>query len=277
METQMLEHDGGRLAFDDTGGPGELVVMVPGIGDLRQEYRFAVPRLKKAGYRVATMDLRGHGDASVDWPEYTVESVGRDISAVIEHLLGPPNRKGVGKSLSSAHVVGTSFAAAAAVWTAAERPEQVRSVVLVGPFVRNTPLGLVKSIGATLVMNGPWRVWAWDKFYASLYRTRKPEDLDEYRARLRANLAQPGRFEANKALGETTKEPATARLGAIQAATLVVMGSKDPDFDDPEAEARWIAERTSGTVAMIDGAGHYPHAEMPDKFAEVVVPFLSGS
>jgi hypothetical protein len=29
-----------------------------------------------------------------------------------------------------------------------------------------------------------------------------------------------------------------------------------------------------GTVAMVDGAGHYPHAQSSDAVAEVVIPFL---
>ena len=30
----------------------------------------------------------------------------------------------------------------------------------------------------------------------------------------------------------------------------------------------------AGTVAMVDGAGHYPHAQSPDAVAELVIPFL---
>ena len=46
--------------------------------------------------------------------------------------------------------------------------------------------------------------------------------------------------------------------------TLVVMGTRDPDFDDPASEAATMAGLVGGTTAMIEGAGHYPHAEMPD-------------
>ena len=30
----------------------------------------------------------------------------------------------------------------------------------------------------------------------------------------------------------------------------------------------------AGTVAMVDGAGHYPHAQSPEAVAELVIPFL---
>ena len=56
--TEFLDMPGGRLAYDLTG-QGPLVVCVPGMGDIRATFRHLVPRLAQAGYRVATMDLRG--------------------------------------------------------------------------------------------------------------------------------------------------------------------------------------------------------------------------
>ena len=54
----------GRIAYDDTGGDGPLVIAIPDMGDLRSEYRALRPLLQQAGYRVVTMDVRGHGETS---------------------------------------------------------------------------------------------------------------------------------------------------------------------------------------------------------------------
>ncbi|MBZ0227674.1 MAG: alpha/beta hydrolase, partial [Bauldia sp.] len=64
------------------------------------------------------------------------------------------------------------------------------------------------------------------------------------------------------------------RLPEVGAPTLVVMGSKDPDFADPAAEAETVARLLRGTATMIEGAGHYPHAEMPETTASAVLAFL---
>ncbi|HWN58485.1 MAG TPA: alpha/beta fold hydrolase, partial [Methylomirabilota bacterium] len=64
---------------------------VPGLGDLRQQYRFLAPRLESKGFRVITMDVRGHGASSVNWPDYSAAAVGADIVALIHHL-GARNR-----------------------------------------------------------------------------------------------------------------------------------------------------------------------------------------
>ncbi len=51
----------------------------------------------------------------------------------------------------------------------------------------------------------------------------------------------------------------------------------DPDFADPRAEGDAIVAAMPsglGTVAMVNGAGHYPHAQSPDEMAALVIPFL---
>jgi pimeloyl-ACP methyl ester carboxylesterase len=58
----------GTIAYDDRGS-GPLVIMVPSLGDLRQEYRFLAAPVLAAGYRVVTVDLRGHGASSTGWPD----------------------------------------------------------------------------------------------------------------------------------------------------------------------------------------------------------------
>ena len=67
MNTEYLTVDAGRLAYDDQGS-GPLVICIPSMGDMRQEYRFLAPLLVEAGYRVVTLDVRGHGESSVKWP-----------------------------------------------------------------------------------------------------------------------------------------------------------------------------------------------------------------
>jgi hypothetical protein len=56
---------------------------------------------------------------------------------------------------------------------------------------------------------------------------------------------------------------------------MVVMGAKDPDFKDPKAEMEKVAESVRGAHRLIEKAGHYPHAEMPDAMLAAILPFLT--
>jgi len=118
MNTKFFDHKNGRIAYDVTG-EGQLVVCVPSLGDVRGEYRFLVPELVKAGYQVATMDPRGHGESSIGWDDYSVAGVGEDILALIRELGG-----------ESAIVVGTSMAGGAAIWSAVEAPDLVKGIMV---------------------------------------------------------------------------------------------------------------------------------------------------
>ena len=252
----------GPIAYDDQGS-GRLVVCVPGMGDLRQQYRFLTPFLLQAGYRVVTVDLRGQGESTVGGTDFSVAGVGADLAGLIASL-------GSGPAL----VIGQSMAAGAAVWLAAEHPELVTRLVLVGPFVRSEP-NFWSNLLYTVLFGGFWGADAWAAYYASLYPTRQPEDFAAYRAALRSNLAQPGRMDALRAMLYASKGESERRLPKVAARTLVLMGTKDPDFSKPEVEAQWVAEKLRGTFVMIPGAGHYPHAEFPDLVAPLILDFLA--
>jgi pimeloyl-ACP methyl ester carboxylesterase len=259
--TLFLSRPSGEIAYD-TQGSGPLVIGVPGMGDLRSSFRFLVPQLVAAGYRVVTMDLRGHGESGTTFDAYDDVAAASDIVALIEHL-GEP-----------ATVVGNSMAAGAAVIAAADRPELVERLVLVGPFVRNVPMPPGMGLVFRLALLRPWGPRFWRTWHRKLFATHVPDDYDAYRADLLAALTRPGGWRAFQRTAQTSHQPAEDRLGRVQAAALVVMGTADPDFKDPAAEARLVADRLSGDVVMVPGAGHYPHTEFPEVVGTAVLAFL---
>ena len=265
MATQWLEREGGQLGYS-VQGDGPLVVCAPGLGDLRDEYRFLAPALVAAGFRVAALDLRGHGESSTGWDDYSAEAIGGDLLALIRAL-----------GATRALVIGTSMAAGSAVWAAAEEPELVAGVVLIGPFVRDVGSPALQRVLQTVfrvLLARPWGVRFWMRYWASLFPTRKPDDFDAYAARLRANLSQPDRFSALRAmmLGPS-RRAIEARLDRVDQPALVVMGTKDRDFKGPAAEAELVAARVGGEVELIESAGHYPHVEFAEQTGKQIVDF----
>src|SRR3954464_9388617 len=87
---EFLSRPEGRIAYTVEGASdAPLVVLVPGMGDLRTAWRDIVGPLTDAGYRVACMDLRGHGDSDVAFTVPGDVVTGQDIIALVEHLGGP--------------------------------------------------------------------------------------------------------------------------------------------------------------------------------------------
>jgi pimeloyl-ACP methyl ester carboxylesterase len=263
METNFLERPEGRIAYD-VAGDGPLVICVPGMGDLRSVYRFLAPELAKAGYRVAAMDLRGHGDSDATFSEYDDVACGTDLMALAKHLGGP------------AVLIGNSMSAGAAVLAAADAPDLVAGLVLTGPFVRNPHASSIARIGFRAAMLRPWGASVWTAYYRKLYPGRPPADLDEHRRRIHAALRKPGHAKAFQKTTHTSHAPAEARLGGVRAPALVVMGERDPDFPDPTVEAGFVADALHGEVLMVPNAGHYPQAEYPEVVTPSVLTFLDG-
>ncbi len=264
MGTQFLKQPDGTIAYDVTG-EGPLVICSPSMGDLRSEYRFLAPRLVEAGYQAACLDVRGHGESSTHWPDYSVAGVGSDLLALARSLGA--------SSAAPAMLVGDSMSAGAAVWAAAEAPELVASLVLIDPVVRGEG-SLPQQLLFSALLARPWGPAFWLRYYASLYPSRKPDDFAAYCAGLRANLTRRGRLEALQEMIAASKSASELRLGRVKVPVLVLMGSRDPDFKNPEDEAQWVASHLHGEYKMIEGAGHYPHAEMPEVTAPLVVSFL---
>lgn len=261
MNTLFLEQPDGNIAYDDSGH-GPLVVCIPSMGDLRAEYRFLTPQLTEAGFRVLGMDVRGHGETSPRWPDYSVGAIGSDLVALIRSLNSGP-----------AILIGNSMAAGASVWAAAEAPDLVAGLVLIDPFVRGETSWQSRLLYSVLFTR-PWGPALWSQYYASLYPSRKPVDFEKYRNAVRENLQQPGRLEALHSMMTASKSESEARLAHVRASALIIMGSKDPDFKAPEAEAQWVATSLHGNYQMVKDAGHYPHAEMPEVTGPLVLSFL---
>ncbi|MGE5373688.1 MAG: alpha/beta fold hydrolase [Bacteroidota bacterium] len=262
MSSMFLAQENGKIAYDDQG-TGPLVICVPSMGDVRGEYRFLIPQLVSAGYRVVSMDVRGMGESTTDWNDFSVAGIGRDIIALIRELNAGP-----------AVIVGTSMAAGAAVWAAAEAPGLIRATILVGPFVRGDGNWFLQTL-FILLFARPWGPSIWTKYYSTLYPSCKPADFGTYVNSLRENLKEQGRLESLMSMIRASKRASEERLAAVKRPSLVIMGSRDPDFKDPEAEARWVAESLKTRYTMVENAGHYPHAEMPDQVGPIMLEFMN--
>jgi pimeloyl-ACP methyl ester carboxylesterase len=265
--TQFLDLPGGRLAYEISGPEGgPLVLCTPGMGDIRQAYRLMVKPLVAAGLRVVLMDQRGHGQSTSQWADYGGPLTGQDMIALIKHLHEP------------AAIVGHSSSAAAAVWAAAEEPTLVSALVLLGPFARQRDLPAMMRLALAAVTS---RAAIWSRiYYPTMYKAAKPDDFAAYVRTLQANLGEPGRMAATR--GAMNRQPECFdRVAELDCPVLVVMGSRDPDFADPAAEAAYahqlIGAHTRTDIAMVDGAGHYPHAELPDVTASAIRIFLAAA
>lgn len=101
-------------------GEGPVVLLLHGFPDSRHLWRYQVPALADAGFRVIAPDLRGLGDAPK--PEaveaYALPNAIEDVMSILGVL-----------GIQKVHLVGHDFGAAVAWLIAATRPDSVESLV----------------------------------------------------------------------------------------------------------------------------------------------------
>ncbi|MFQ6394275.1 alpha/beta fold hydrolase [Nocardia sp. KC 131] len=276
--TEFVTLADGRIACD-VAGAGPLVVLAHGMGTWRQDFRHLVGPLVAAGYRVVNVDMRGHGESSLDWPSVTGKAaisrtdVAHDLLGVIGHFGGP------------AVIVGHSLSGGSATIAAAQAPELVTGIVEINPFTltQSVSVGALFTVpryrrgGLRLMATQMFKTFTWWRRYLDVAYPTKPADYDKYITGLGEILGRPGRFAEFMKTGRTTPADAEAYLPEVHCPALVIMGTQDPDYVSPEAEGNAIVAAMHdglGRVVLVDDGGHYPHAQFPDRVAAVLIPFL---
>ena len=264
----VLARPEGNIAYTDAGS-GQLVVAVPGMGDVRSTYDDLAPALVDAGYRVVIADLRGHGDSDTTFRTHGDDATGADLLALVEHLGAGP-----------AVLLGNSMGASSAAWAAAERPDLVRGLVLISPLLRqpgSPAMQRVLRLVYHALLARPWGAAFWGAYYSSISKGRRSARHAEQVAAVRQNLREPGHLRSFRDLAMALDHSVVeARLSEVSAPALAVVGALDPDYSDPAAELAWITETIAARGVLVPDVGHYPQHQAPDVVVSAVLDFLAG-
>ncbi len=247
-----------RYRLDGTAGAPALVFSNSLGTDLRM-WNAQVEALGDA-FRVVRYDTRGHGGSGVPAGPATLERLGRDLLALLDHL-----------ELPRAHLCGLSLGGLTAQWLATQHPGRVGRLVLSNTAAR---IGSVESWGARIaaVESGGMQAIAeavLARFFSPAFRAGHPETVATYGAMLRA-IAPAGYTACCAALRDADLRPA---LGGIAAPTLVIVGSLDEAT--PPAQAEELQQAIGGSeLALLEGVAHLANVEAPGPFSALLRRFL---
>lgn len=269
LPTDRLVEVDGRPVHVVQRGEGEPLVLLHGFGASTYSWRLVVPELAER-YRTVAIDLNGFGFSQrpAEAAAYTVAGQLATVLAVLDEL-----------GIDSAHLAGHSYGGALSLHLAWRHPERVRSLILIDsagpeyPWERRYPLAAVRPLISAFV-----RVYGLRRSSVRKGLERSFADdgqvteelIDAYFERVKVSGAGRAYYHLSAPTREPRELPVLERLAVP---TLVVWGSEDvligPEYGRQAAERIPAAE-----FRLIEGAGHIPLEEAPDRLAGLMLEFL---
>ena len=212
-------------------------------------------------YRVLRPDFRGHGLTSVTPGPYAVETLTRDMLALLDRL-----------SIAQAHVAGVSLGGLVGQSLATLAPGRVRSLILIDTALSLPPAqtwrdraAAVRSQGIEPLVEAIVARWVTAESLAT------PE-ANGLRAMLRRTDPE-GYAAAAEAVGAADL---TSGASAIRAPSLVLVG--DQDAATPKTSAEALSRAIAGArLEVIQNAAHIPTVERPQEVTASMVRFLASA
>lgn len=256
-----------ELFVEDTG-EGDLPVVL-GLHSLFLDGRMfdGLADALAGRFRLVRPDFRGQGrSVPADTNEVSMEACAQDVSALVDAL-----------GLDAVHVVASSMGGDVALRLAADRPELVRSLVLLGTSAREEPpehLEAFRPIADEVARSGfQGEILATTMgimFGATTHAdpARKPV-LDRWGPRIAALAPEL----APAIRGVVERASVVPRLPEIPAPALVVSGVED-GARPPAWADEVVADLPYARLMRLEDAGHSPLLEVPDRVEPAVVAFL---
>jgi len=256
-----LDQAGARL-FYTVDGPDDAPVIVFS-NSLGTDHTMWKPQADAlAGrFRVVCYDVRGHGRSTTTDTALTVETLGRDVIAILDAL-----------QIDRAVFCGLSMGGLTGMWLGAHAPERFSKIVLANTAPKigtadgwNTRIDTVIRDGMGNLAEASLGRWFTPAFVAAAGSA-----LDDLRGVL-ASLDPRGYAASCAAVRDADLREA---VKAIPVPVLVIAGSDDPSTTAEEGKA--LAAAIPGAIYMELSAAHLSNREQPGRFTAALRDFISG-
>ena len=255
-----LAVDGTRIAYRVDGRAGAPPILR--INSVGTDLRMWDAQVGPLGQdlRVIRFDCRGHGQSSPSPEPVTLERLGRDALALLDHL-----------EVERTHVCGLSLGGVIALWMAAHHRERVDRAVFANTSAR---IGTAESWGARIeaVRAGGMaavRDTVLARFLGAAFREQHPATARKIGQMLEGT--DPASYIAVcEALRDTDLGPVVA---SIRTPSLIIGGALDKSTPVQQAEELYRAIPTS-KLLVLAGAAHLSNVEYSEEFTAHVQRFL---
>ena len=215
--------------------------------------------LLESRFRVVRYDSRGHGRSEAPDADYTMDQLGRDAVALMDHL-----------GIENASVCGVSKGGMVAMWLGANAPDRIDKLVMANtsaylgqPEAWQSRIDLIRNEGMAALV--PILLERW---FTAEFRERCPVDVKRIEDGLLATAAA-GYAGCCAAIRDMDQR---AGLASIAAATLVIGGLSDPAT--PPENTQFLADSIPGAQLVNLESAHLSNIERAANFNTALGDFL---
>lgn len=269
-------------------GDGPLVLLLHGFPEFWWTWRAQLPALQRAGYRAVAVDLRGYGGSDKPPRGYDLLTAASDAAGLVRSL-GEAN----------AVIVGHDWGGLIAWSMAVYHPKVVRRLVAVSvphplrlhSAVLSDPLGQGRHSGYAFRFQLPrlperqlvarraqrvgqmlssWSGPGWpDQATERTYRNAMclpsvAHSALEYYRWLARSRVRPDGWRYSHSMRSPIQAPVLHLHGSVDSCVIPAAARGSGRY--VEAPYRW---------RLIDGVGHFPHEERPERFNEELCSWLA--
>lgn len=243
-------------------GEGAPVLLIHGVGADLESWDGVLSRLS-GNRRYIRYDQRGHGASYPTPGPYSLEDLGNDALALLDHL-----------DIKRASVIGFSLGGLVAQAIALDHPERLQCLTLVSAVANRTrdEQARVNERADILARDGAKThlTNATDRWFTTEFATAHPEVLQERRQKSLQNdadcYAAAYRVFAQSDLGD--------QLNRVAVPTLVMTGENDAG--STPRMAQFIHKQIAGsTMHILPKLKHSVLLEAPDQIGDLIDPFLT--
>jgi len=258
-----------RDAVGDTGiayrvdGPrdGPALVFSNSLGTDHRLWDRQMPAVEEQErFRVVQYEACGHGVSALLRGPVTIERLGRDLTALLDHL-----------GIERAVVCGCSLGGVIALWLAVNRPERLTGVVLANTGAKigtneswDARIAAVRAGGTAAV-----RDQVVGRFLTPEFRARDPETTALIAGMIESTNSD-GYIAACEALRATDLRADASRVRV----PVLIVGSERDQSTPPELARELHASIDGSELVMIADAAHLSNVEQSSLFNAALVRFL---
>ena len=275
--TRAMTLHGHDLAYLDVGSTGPVLLVIHGLLGSHRSWEHLVDRLD-TGHRVVAPDLFGHGASAKPRGDYSLSAHAATLRDLLDHL-----------GVDRVTLVGHSLGGGIAMQLCYLFPERVERLVLVSsgglgrdvsPLLRSATLPGAEWVLPLLASR--WvraRAESLGRPFARLVTRGGSDATEAWRG-----FTSLGDADSRRAFLATTRSVLDPGGQAVTAhdhlpmarpvPTLIVWGTKDRMI--PAWHATTAHQAIPGSrVELFEGAGHFPHLDEPDRFADLLRDFMA--